>query len=300
LDRLCQDVRRLTDRVEGGAGSVERSGGRGVLPLRPMTIGELLDTALVLFRTRAWQLLGLGLVLATAEQALLYPLREAAQFGTDYIPRRGHVAEWWAAVATGFGTEAAILAILGGLAAGAALPALLGRPVPRPRRRRGAIAAGIGTVAVVVGLACAAGITAFGVPWLIMYGVLGLAAPAVVVDRRGPGGALLRSLRLVFRSALRPAIIRLLGYLGWLMFRLALGLGAQAVLSLIPGLPGGAGNDLLPIISWLLVNTLAYPILACLDVVLHLEARMRAEGLDITLGQALRRHEPIEPALAVP
>jgi hypothetical protein len=265
-----------------------------------MTIGELLDTAMVLFRTRAWTLLGLGFALAAVEQALLYPLRSAARFGTDYIPRSGYVREWLIAVAAGFGTEAAILAVLGGVAAGAVLPALLGRPVARPRRRKGAVTAAVGTVAVVVGLACAAGVTALGLPWLIMYGMLGLAAPAVVVDRKGAGGALLRSLRLVSKSALRPAIIRLLGYLGWLMFRLALGLGAAGLLSLVPGLPGGVWEDLLPMITWLLVNTLAYPILACLDAVLHIETRMRVEGLDITLGRALRRQEPVEPVLAVP
>jgi hypothetical protein len=37
------------------------------------------------------------------------------------------------------------------------------------------------------------------------------------------------------------------------------------------------------------LNTIAYAVLACLDVVLLLEGRMRTEGLDIALRWALRR-----------
>jgi len=273
----------------------------GVLALRPLTVGELLDASLVLLRTRARTLLGLGLLVAAVEQALLYPLRAAAHVGTSYIPRDGYVPQWWTLVAVGFGTEAAIVAVLGGVAGAAVLPALLGRQVPRPRRSRASVAFSVGTVAVVVGLICAACAAALLLPWFFAYAFLGLAAPAVLVDRRGAGGALLRSVKLVARSALRPGVIRLLGYLAWLMFRLALSAGAAALLRLIPGIPaGGAWADVLPIVSWLLVNAIAYPVLGCLDAILHIEARMRVEGLDIALGRALRRREPLDPALAAP
>ena len=40
--------------------------------------------------------------------------------------------------------------------------------------------------------------------------------------------------------------------------------------------------------------------LACLDVVTHLENRIRVEGLDIALSRVLRRGEPVEPVMAVP
>jgi hypothetical protein len=279
---------------------VERSSTRGVLALRPLTVGELLDAALVLLRTRARTLLLVGLLLAAAEQAILYQLRGAARVGTTLIPRDGYVAEWWTLVATGFGTEAAAVAVCGGVAGAAVLPALLGARVVRPRRSTAAVVAAVAPVAVVVGFLAAAGAALLLLPWMIVYAFLGLAAPAVLVDRRGPGGALVRSLKLVAKSGLRPGMIRLLGYGGWLMFRLALSAGAAAVLDLIPRLPGGAWADLVPIASWLLVNALAYPVLGCLDAVLHIEARMRVEGLDIALGRALRRREPLEPILAVP
>ena len=52
--------------------------------------------------------------------------------------------------------------------------------------------------------------------------------------------------------------------------------------------------------AWLAVNALAYPMLGCLDAALHLEARMRTEGLDIALARSLRRGVATETALAVP
>lgn len=270
------------------------------VPMRPLTIGELLDAAVALLRTRARTLLVTGLLLAAAEQVALRPLRDAAQLRTDYIPVEGRVVQWWVLMGTGFGTEAFIIAILGGLAGAGALPALVGRPVPRPLRRRLATATAVGVVAVVAGIACGLGAAAFALPWLILYPLLGLAAPIAVVDRLGPGRALLRSMGLVLRSGLRPGFIRLVGYLGWLLFRLALGIGGVALLGLVPGFDSGPWEDVLSAVAWLLVNAIAYPMLGCLDAVLHLETRMRVEGLDIALGRALRRGESLEPWLAVP
>ena len=51
----------------------------GALPLRPLTTGELLDGAVVLLRARPVRLIGLGVLLALAEQAVLFPLRTLAR-----------------------------------------------------------------------------------------------------------------------------------------------------------------------------------------------------------------------------
>jgi hypothetical protein len=53
-------------------------------------------------------------------------------------------------------------------------------------------------------------------------------------------------------------------------------------------------------LAWLMVNSVAYPVLACLDTVLHVETRMRSEGLDIALQRAVRRGVSADAALAVP
>ncbi|EWM65808.1 hypothetical protein MCBG_02941 [Micromonospora sp. M42] len=51
------------------------AGPTAVLPRRPLTVGELLDAAVLLLRDHARVLVPLALVLALAEQAVLHPLR---------------------------------------------------------------------------------------------------------------------------------------------------------------------------------------------------------------------------------
>jgi hypothetical protein len=56
-------------------------------------------------------------------------------------------------------------------------------------------------------------------------------------------------------------------------------------------------DNLLMAAVFFIVNALAYPMLACLDPVLHLEARMRTEGVDIALRRAL--DQGIDPTRAL-
>jgi hypothetical protein len=85
-----------------------RGGGarvRGTLPLRAMLQGELLDTALVLFRAPALPLLILAVPLLAIEQIVLwyagaYRLDEYAQF-----------TDWWQVIAALFGCEAVIVGL---------------------------------------------------------------------------------------------------------------------------------------------------------------------------------------------
>src|SRR5262249_34562290 len=159
-----------------------------------------------------------------------------------------------------------------------------GREVVRGAVRR--------TLPIVVVAACVgvmAGVAALAamVPWIFMYGLVGLAAPALIIDRVGPGRAIGRSFALGGRASMSAAGVRGGGYLSCLAIRLALGLGGGAALGLV--LPGT--DDWLAItsvVTWLLVNTIAYATLACLDAVLYLETRMRTEALDIAIGRALR------------
>ncbi len=268
-----------------------------VIPLRPLTLAELLDVALELLRRNATGLLGAAAVLAVLEQAALYPLRVAAgvrpanYFDLDHLYT--DLGVFWILLATGLGTEMAIIAVLGGLAGRAAVPALVGGdPAPRwlaGRGSRPAALAGLAALAAAGGaLTAAAGL----VPWFFWFLFTGLAAPALIIDRLGPAPALGRSFVMVARGRLRPGGIRLLGYLAWYSIRLALAVGGMAALRLIVHLPGETWATLASMAGWVIVNTVAYAVLGCLDAVLHLENRMRVEGLDLALGRALRRGVP--------
>lgn len=282
----------------------------GVLPLRPLTVGEVLDAAVVLLRVRGLRLVTLGALLAAVEQALLFPFRRLADLDMNYWPADDRWAAWALLVAVGFGFEAFAISALG-VPAGAAAPrALLGRAAPPAERGPRPLLFGL-LCAGLVGAVCGAVVlTMFGWPptfyllamatiplWMLTYGLLGLTVPAVVVDRLGPGRALLRSVRLSTRGVLRTLRVRVLAYLSWFLLRLGWGLGVLALIRLVYTSPSTMVDNLLMAGVYLLVNALAYPMLASLDVVLHLEARMRTEGLDISLRRALRRGVDPTPVL---
>jgi hypothetical protein len=266
------------------------------LPLRPMTTGELLDAAVALLRLRPLRLLVAGLAVALAEQAVLFPLRRAADVDIGYLPADDRLGQFAVLLVAGAATEACCIALLGGLACVAAPAALLGPAAPANVRGR---PVAVTVLAVVVGVLCGLA-SATLVAWPFVYGLLGLVVPAAVIDGLGPGRALLRSLRLASRTALRVVWIRLLGYYAWFVIRLALGFGGLAVIGIFVNSPSTTVDNVLTGAAWLAVNALAYPMLACLDACLHLEARMRTEGLDIALRRALSRGVSTGPALAVP
>lgn len=268
------------------------------LPLRPMTLGELLDAAMALLRSRALPLLAAGALLGVLEQALLVPLRAAASATPPYYgPASGHFGQWWIVTAVGFATETVILTLLGALAAAAAGPALLGRVVRH--RRLWSRTRPLSTVVVALGLGAVGGVGFFVgvVPWLIVYGLFGLTAAVLVIDRSGnPFSALLRSARLAVRGGLRGFWTLICAYLTWFVIRFALGSGWVWILTLLSdGEP--AWLTWLTPAAWALANTVAYAALACVAAVLLLETRIRTEGLDIAIGRARSRGEDDAAAL---
>ncbi|MFJ8577113.1 hypothetical protein [Micromonospora sp. NPDC093277] len=264
------------------------AGPTAVLPRRPLALGELLDSAVLLLRGQARLLIPLAVLLAVGEQLLLYPLRLLA----DAEPPvwwfdAGRFGWYWLLLAIGAGTEALIIALLGNPAARGAAAALLGRragPVELLRPAGARWGATLLSTAAVGLTVCFAGLA--GPAWFAAYGLLGAVVPVLVVDRVPAYRAPWRALTLAVRVGGRFAGIRLLGYLGWWLIRLSIGLGAYYGLQLL-GL-FDVSTWALPVatVTWVGVNALAYPALACLDAVLHLETRMRTEGLDIRLSRA--------------
>ncbi|MER7995445.1 hypothetical protein [Micromonospora chalcea] len=264
------------------------AGPTAVLPRRPLTVGELLDAAVLLLRDHARVLVPLALVLALAEQAVLHPLRllvEAdppqwwpADFG-DSLPW------YWPLLATGAGTEAAIIALLGGPAARGAGAALLGRRPGPAELLRGSRPGPVVLAAFAVGPVVAlAALTGPG--WFLAYGLLGLVVPVLVLDGVPGHRAPWRAIRLAGRVSARAAAVRLLGYLGWWLIRLGIGLGVYHGLGMLGLFDVSAWALPVTVAAFAAVNALAYPALACLDAVLHLETRIRTEGLDIRLSRA--------------
>ncbi|MFU8870510.1 hypothetical protein [Micromonospora sp. SL4-19] len=272
-----------------------------VLPRRPLTVGELLDSAVLLLRGQARLLVPLAVLLAVGEQLLLHPLRLLADARPpEWWPDLDRLGWAWLLLAVGAGTEALIIAVLGNPAARGAAAALLGRrsgprELVRPDQARwGATLPAAAAVGLTV---CLAGLA--GPAWFVAYGLLGAVVPALVVDRVPAHRAPRRALALAVRAGGRAAGIRLLGYLGWWLIRLGIGVGAYHGLGLLGLFDLSAWALPVATATWVGVNALAYPALACLDAVLHLETRMRTEGLDIRLARA-PAGAPEPALLAVP
>lgn len=274
----------------------------GVLALRPATVGELLDSAVALLRSRFGLLIGLGLLAAAAEQAVLFPLRRLADLDYRYLPADDRWPVWTLLVAVGFASEVLIITGLGGVAAAATPRALLGPAAPRPERpARPAltVAAVAGFATVVVGVVVfttrawpltffmLAPFTLLG--WCWLYGSLGPLAPVVVIERLGPAAAMRRAIGLAQRGVLRVVRVRVMGYLGWFLIRLAWGFGVMALIRLAYTPPDTTMDNVVMAAVYFGINALAYPMLACLDVMLYVDVRMRTEGLDIALRRSLHR-----------
>lgn len=254
-----------------------------VLPLRPLTVAELLDASVVLLRRCGLPLVALGLVLAAGQQALSVAVRQAAPGGPFDGPA------WWVWLCLWLGTESTVVAVLAAPASVGAARTLLAtagaptQPGRDPLDRRTLLTAPgarwpavLFTAAVLGGLATA-GALLCGLPWLLAYGATGLVVPVLVADR-APGSAVLRPFSLLARGSFRAAGVRLLGWLGWLAIRLAVGFAGTALVASVDSV-------WLSALPWVVVDALAYPALACLDACVHLENRMRVEGLDIALGR---------------
>ncbi|MFI7025068.1 hypothetical protein ACIBMZ_20355 [Micromonospora sp. NPDC049900] len=264
------------------------AGPTAVLPGRPLTVGELLDSAVLLLRHHASTLLPLAAVLAVGEQLLLLPLRATLGVGPPlwWLPNLNNLGGFWLLLALGAATEATIVVLLGNPAARAAGGALLGhrrtaRHLVRPTGGRwGAtllLALLVGAVMLFLSL--------FGPAWFVGWALLGAVAPALVLDRVVPLRALTRSASLALRVEGRAAALRTLGYLVWWIIRVGLGWGMFIGLSTLGLIEGEGALVVTAALLWAAVNTVAYAALACLDAVLHLETRIRTEGLDIHLSR---------------
>ncbi len=258
-----------------------------VLPLRPLTVGELLDASVALLRRCGWPLLGLGLLCSAGQ----YALASVARVGLAEAV--GPSAGGWLWLSCWLGLESVAICVLAAPASARAVDVLLG--VPAGRGAAGAVATlaapgrrwpAVLLAAGVVGVLASGGVLVCGVGWIVVYALTGLVVPTLVADRTSGAGVLTRPLRLVFTGGGRAGGLRLLAYLGWLAVRLAVGIAAGLLLDRLSLSADPMLLRLLTAAPWVLVDALAYPTLACLDACVHLENRMRTEGLDLELGLA--------------
>jgi hypothetical protein len=262
--------------------------------MRPTTTGELLDSAVVLLRRCALPVLVLALAAAAAEQVLLWSVGRPVVNDNPIVWLVTMIGHHYLLLALGFGIEAFIVAQLGAFTARSALPAMLGPGVAAARPWRAARELGLSGLLAAVH---SAGALLFVLGILYPLFSTGPAMPALVIDRTGVWRAFWRANRLSW-SAFSIGMTRLTTYLVWLAIRVAFASGLLVGLQLVLDVHNRAAVVIVTMLGWAVANAATYAMLACVDAVLYLEARIRSEGLDIALGRALARGESVEPILA--
>lgn len=284
----------------------------GVIALRPLNIGDILDGAITAIRRHPLLILGIGAVLAVITAGLdflvqkllfsdLQELAAATNLGpgaTDEEISNALFGLLGTALLATLPTAlltTLLAAVANGLLAAVMGRAVLGREVtfsiawaevwPRMLPLLG------------VGLAYSV-LTTIGamlclIPGVVVYVFWALASPALVLERGTFKQAFSRSVKLVSGSFWRVLGILLLAWLiGYLFsmiinlpFNVGTGMFRQLFNPAQVALPT-TGDLLLQSAGQIIAGTIAMPFVALVTVIVYLDQRMRREGMDIELARA--------------
>jgi hypothetical protein len=270
----------------------------GIVPLRPLSVGEILDGAFTAIRRYPRTVLGLSAATAAVQQLL----------GLLVDVSTGGFASPTATGLNGLGTVSGVVtavlnAVLATLLVGMLTlvigDAVIGRRTPlrvvwerlRPLSWRLLLAAFLAAVLPWLGL------VALIVGGVLLWVALSFTTPALVLERLTVRQALRRSWRLTMASFWRVFGIRLLAWLiaGVLGAILAIpGLliaFAVSAHSLSTGDIGVAAEVAVRIASFL-ANAITLPFIAGVTALLYIDCRMRTEALDVTLARAAAENPP--------
>ena len=303
-------------------------GTSGIVPLRPLTLGDILGGAFRGIRFNPPSTMGLTLVITVGIQlvaALLAAaglvwsgagpsLLDPAQLGNLFETASGALT-----VAVAFGlfaggnvlgtfvlTSMVSYVVCEGVAAHRVTPR---ETLRRLGRRLGATLAygGLVSLAVVVGIGLAGGLvvaigadSGAGVAVGMLAGLVALivafplsvklmfALPVIAVEGLGPIAAIGRSWRLTHNRFWRTFGISLLASF---IVQMAASVMSQllSVVSLLVSMDNPAAASVGLLATSLLATTLTVPLQAGVTALLYVDARIRDEGLDIALAEAMAR-----------
>lgn len=270
----------------------------GIIPLRPLAVGEILDGAFTTMRLYPRATLGLSAIVASigaiAQFVLALAVRNAAGSGS------------FTALALGVALLGLLInglasLVLTGMLTVVISEAVLGRPIALGHvwaRVRPRITSLVGA-SILVGLTVLLGTIAFIVPGVYLAVALAFTTPALILEGQKVTGAMGRSRALVKGDWWRVLGILILAALiaNFVSTVIALpfvflsgatssfGFGAEPVQLGITAL-------LLQAVGQILARTMTAPITAGVTVLLYIDRRMRREGLDVSLASATEPPPP--------
>lgn len=279
----------------------------GSVPLRPLSMGEILDGSFRVIRRNPRATLGLSAVIAVIQVSVLAVVQIAAyaQLGQTSTSTDGTQIDGGQLVGVFSGLFSAVVlsAIFGAILTGMLTlvitddvlgrHAVLGELWARVRPRLGTLIGASLLIAVLQVI----GLFLLLVPGVWLWGIWAVAIPALMVERTTVRGALRRSRELVRGTFWRVWGIRALGVL----IVLTVGGLLSAPFSILGLALSGEGfgeltrtGSSLPVVYVLvssigsvLTTTFTAPVRAGIDALLYVDLRMRKEGLDLQLQRAV-------------
>jgi hypothetical protein len=274
------------------------------IPLRPLSIGDLLDGTFTTIRRNPRATVGLAALLVTLQQVLSLVF----QLLTDGLPTFGSLEDEAFSLQAigGFGgivgtlLAAVVGAVLTGMLVVVVSEDVLGRRVSaadvwrRIRRRLGALV----VAAAFAGILPYVALVFFLLPGAILWAGWALTTPALVLEGIGPFAALRRSWRLAWPNLIRVWWVRTLSVLIGLLMSFLIAVPFQAA-GLVLAFTTGADDDsrpgitvvvlVLSVLGAIAAGMITAPFLAGVLALLYIDRRMRAEGLDLVLRRQERR-----------
>lgn len=279
----------------------------GVIPLRPLTVGEILDGAIATMRRHPALVFGVSAVVALVEAALTVTLSIVLLKGVANVSQPGPAAtqqellDYFYRVLGGSAevlgvtvlVTVLVRTVLTGFMTVVVGKAVLGKPITfgEAMKELGPRLPSLLGVTIVYTLLVAVGFFLCLLPGIWLFALLGLASPALVLEQSGIGHALRRSSLLVRGSWWRVFGILLLtalcaGVISFVVqipFNLSLGIGGSDMSGLANA---SIGVQLLSGVGQVVAQTLVAPFVAGATALLYIDQRMRKEGMDIQLARA--------------
>lgn len=267
----------------------------GIIPLRPLGVGELLDGAFTAMRRHPRATLGLSALVATVQQVLALVV-DLSTNGYASPSTNGFAALGTVSGLLTFALNAILSAVLLGMLSVVIADAVIGRDISLRdvwRRVRPLLTRLVGAAFL------AAVLPWFGLIALVVGGVflwvaLSFTTPALVLERLTVRQSLRRSWELTVPAFWRVLGIRLLAMIIAGVIGSIISIPAIIIVfaSITNGIAGGGsvdlglGAEILVRVVALVSATITAPITAGVLALLYIDRRMRAEALDVTLVQA--------------
>jgi hypothetical protein len=278
----------------------------GVIPLRPLSVGEILDGAVQTMRRHPALVFGVSAIVAIVAGALdlassywfLSGLPEPAQLGPAATQQEQlqFLSETFGRLFATLGATLVISLLIRTFLAGFITvvvgKAVLGRPVTlreslaelRPR-----LLPLLG-LTVLVTIIVAVATVFLIIPGIWLWAMLSLAAPALILEQGRVGQSMKRSWRLVSGTWWRVFGILLLTAIAAtiisMVIEIPFGVGLGVTSSTTDIANQSFGSQLLSTLGGIVAETIVGPFTAAATALLYIDQRMRKEGMDIQLARS--------------